>query len=224
MYLPQAAENLAQRYERQAVLRALVQLIPFNMGSAIDTAVLTRLQTVRAERAREFFDELAKNESRLTPELLESNEFLHCFYTTSEAALRTSQFEKIRMFARLLSESMQQGMFSDIDEYEELLGILIDLSNRELTVLILVNRYETAYPKIDGENELQRANRYWDSLVLELSRTLSVPSEEVDSILLRLNRSGCYETFTGTYWDYTGGKGKTTPLYRRIKSIALDAD
>lgn len=223
MSVPQVIENLVQRYEKNAVLRALVQLIPLSIGSAIDAAVLTRLQTVRAERAREFFDELAKSEGGLKPELLESNDFLHCFFTTADAALRTNRTKKIRAFARLLCATTQQGKFSAIDEYEEFLGILDDLSNRELAVLILLDQYETNHPKLDNENDLQRASRYWNDFSSELSSDLGIPPEEIDSVLTRLNRSGCYETFTGGYFDYTGGKGKITPLFRRLKSVALGA-
>lgn len=223
MPVPQVMESLVLRYEKSAVLRGLVQLIPLNIGSAVDTAVLTRLQTVRAERAREFFDELAKSEGGLNPELLESNEFLHCFFATADAALRTSRIEKIHAFARLLGATTQRAQFSSIDEFEEFLSILDDLSNRELAVLILLDQYEINHPKLDNENDLQRTNRFWGDFSSEISSDLGILPEEVDSVLSRLNRSGCYETFTGSYLSYTGGRGKITPFFRRLKSVALGA-
>jgi hypothetical protein len=222
MALPKAVESLTQRYEKSAIVRALVQLIPLSIGSAIDTAVLTKVQSIRADRMREFFDELARGEQELNPELLENNDFLHCFFATSEAALKTQREEKIRAFARLLCASTIQGKFSDIDEYEEFLAILDDLSNRELAVLILLDSYESIYQKNEEENDFQRANRFWQEFCHQLVTEFGIPDNEINAILTRLNRSGCYETFTGTYWDNTGGKGKITPTFHRIKTLALE--
>jgi hypothetical protein len=222
MKLARSAESLVQRYERSATIRALVQPVPFSLGSALDTAVLTRMQSIRADRTREFFDELEKGAAELRPELLESNDFLHCFSVTTDAALRTHRAEKFRAFARLLRASTTQGRISGVAEYEELFSILEDLSDRELAMLSLLDRYEAKYPKIEGENELQRANRYWAEFSNRLVAELGIHHDEIDALLTRLNRSGCYETITGAYISYTGGKGKTTPTYQKLKALALE--
>ena len=221
MTAPQIVGTLIKRYERSAVLRALVQLIPLSIGSAADTALMTRVATIRAERMRVFFDELAKNEESLHPELLENNEFLHCYFATSAAVLRTHRNEKIQAFARLLRSSTEDGKISTVDEYEELLSILADLSQRELSVLVTLDQYETRHPPLPDENDLQRANRLWDAFVLQISQDLSIGLREVGSVLTRLNRSGCYETFTGGFFDYSGGRGKITPMFHRLRELAL---
>lgn len=224
MGLPQAIETLATRYERNAVLRALVQLIPFSIGSAADTALLTRLSTIRADRARVFFDELARGEKQLCPELLESTEFLHCYFATTAAALSTQRNEKIQALARLVLSSATNGKIATIDEYEEFLSILVELSFRELSVLVLLEKYEARYSRQSDENDLQRAIRFWDEFVQQVALDFSVRPDEIDAILTRLNRSGCYETFTGGFFDYTGGKGRITPLFHRLKELALNGE
>jgi hypothetical protein len=216
--------NIVERYERSAVIRALVQLIPMSIGSAADTALLTRVQEIRAERARVFFDELGTGKEELRPELLESNEFLHCYFATVTAALRTHRTEKIQALARLLRSSMVSGKIDVIDEYEEFLAILDELSHRELLVLVTLAEIEERHPREGDENDLQRTNRYWDQFVQKLEADLSIRRAEVDSILTRLNRTGCYETFTGGFFDYTGGKGKITPLFHRLKELSLRDD
>lgn len=221
MPLPQVVDGLVKRYERSAVLRALVQIIPFNIGSAIDTAVLTKVQSIRAERATIFFDELASGQQTLTPELLENNDFLHCFFATTDAALKANRAEKIQYLARLLASSTIDGKFSNVDEYEEYLGSLDELSNREFAVLVLLDQYETKFPMQEGENQLQCANRFWSQFSDELVSRFLIPNEEMDALLTRLNRSGCYETFIGNYLSYTGGKGKTTPTFHRLKSLVI---
>lgn len=214
-------ESLAQRYEHNATIRALVQLIPMSIGSAIDTALLTRLQAMRIERARVFFDELAKGEQQLSPELLKNNDFLHCYFSTTAAVLRTHRTEKIQMLARILGAATKNGNFAVIDEYEEFLTILDDLSHRELLVLATLAKYEALHPQGNDENDLQRANRFWDSFTDELVHRLEIRPAEVDSLLTRLSRSGCYEAFTGGYYSYTGGKGKITPMFHRLKDLAV---
>jgi hypothetical protein len=221
MSVPQIIETLVKRYERSAVLRALVQFVPFSVGSAADTALMTRVATIRADRTRVFFDELANDEKPLHPELLENNEFLHCYFATSAAALRTQRNEKIQSLARLLRSSTEDGKIATVDEYEEFLNILTELSQRELSVLVMLDQYETRYPLQADENDLQRANRFWDAFVQQISQDFSIELREVDSVLTRLNRSGCYETFTGGFFDYTGGKGKITPLFHRLKELAF---
>ena len=222
MTLPQTLESLVKRYERSATLRALVQLVPLSIGSALDTALLTKMQSIRADRAREFFDELNNSKAELRPELLENNDFLHCFSITADAALRTHKAEKIRSFARLLKSSTIQGDISGIAEYEELLGILDDLSDRELAMLSLLDRFESKHPTIEGENDLQRTASYWGIFSNKLIAELGINHKEINALLTRLNRSGCYETFTGTYFDYKGDRGMTTPTFQKLKALALE--
>ena len=56
-------ENLLVRYEGNRVIRGLVQLIPYGVGSAIDVVVTKTLDNIREERSHAFFDELAKTSS-----------------------------------------------------------------------------------------------------------------------------------------------------------------
>jgi hypothetical protein len=212
-------EKLTSYYERNPVIRGLIQLIPFGIGSGIDVALVTIVQNIRADRAKTFFDQLEANDTELSPELLKSEDFLHCYFATVNAALNTKRREKIRMFAQLLSSSVSTNLFNNSDEYEEYLSILDELTFRELVMLNILHRHEEATPFNQNENDLQRANRFWEQFIREVETELRIPQNEIDSLLTRLNRTGCYETFTGSYLDYTGGKGKLTPLYFRLKSL-----
>lgn len=90
-----------------------------------------------------FFNELADCKIELTPELVKSEDFLHCFFATTKAAINSRRREKIKMFARLLNSSIQQSNFSNTDEYEEYLSILDELSFRELSILVTLHKYES---------------------------------------------------------------------------------
>jgi hypothetical protein len=217
----QPIETLVKRYERSPIIRALVQLIPLSIGSAVDTALLTHIQNLRAERARIFFDELERGAVSLQPELLQNNEFLHCYFATVSAALRTHRDEKIQAFARLLRSATIDGKLKIIDEYEEFLGILDDMSFREVALLSMLDHWELKHPYQLDENDLQRANRFWEGFIQQAENDLSILPDEMDAVLFRLGRTGCYELFTGSFFDDTGGKGKTTPLFQRLKTLVF---
>jgi hypothetical protein len=217
-------ENLLARYEDNRVVRGLVQLIPFGIGGALDVVITKTLSNIREERSRAFFDELIKTSKPLEPTVLESEDFLHCYFSTVRYALNSRRREKIQMFARLLKTSLGETGPRDVDEYEEFLAILDDLTFRELQTLTIMDAFSDR-PRTPDLNDLQWSNTFWDEFEDRIVRELGVPNDEVRDFLSRISRTACYEVFTGGYFDYTGGKGKLTPTYRRLKRfISSEAD
>lgn len=102
-------EKLLLRYESNRVIRGLVQLIPLGIGGAIDVVLTRTLTTIREERSRAFFDELAKGSSQLDLATL--------YFATTRYALNSRRREKIEMFARLLKSSVSTEGPQDTDEY-----------------------------------------------------------------------------------------------------------
>ena len=209
-------ENLLARYEGNRVVRGLVQLIPFGIGGALDVVVAKTLSNIREERSRAFFDELASTSTPLDPAMLESEDFLHCYFSTARYALNSRRREKIQMFARLLKTSLSAKGPRDVDEYEELLEILDDLTFRELQALAIMDSFSNR-PRTPDQNDLQWTNTFWKEFEDRIVLDLGVPRDEVADFMNRISRTACYEMFTGGYMDYTGGKGKVTPTYRRLK-------
>lgn len=209
-------ENLLARYEGNRVVRGLVQLIPFGIGGALDVVVTKTLSNIREERSRAFFDELASTSTPLDPAMLESEDFLHCYFSTARYALNSRRREKIQMFARLLKASLGEKGPRDVGEYEELLKILDDLTFRELQALAIMDSFSNR-PRTSDQNDLQWTNTFWKEFEDRIVLDLGVPRDEVADFMNRISRTACYEMFTGGYIDYTGGKGKVTPTYRRLK-------
>lgn len=121
-------DRFAHEYENNPLMRGLVTFILPPPLAGIDAAFVAKLKEIRVDRARTFFDELESGNAVLTPELLESEDFLHCAFITIKAALRTRRRAKIRFFARLLKSSVVEGSFTNTDEYEEYLEILDKLT------------------------------------------------------------------------------------------------
>lgn len=211
--VPSQLEEFAKRYENLSLVRTLLQLTPCGIGSAIDTALVTVLNRVNDERIRAFFDELAKGKIALTQEQIANEDFLHAYFATARAALHTRRREKIKLFGRLFTHYCQGAGFSTTDTYEEILAVLDDLTLRELQVLLLLRDFESNNPILPGQNALQRATQFWASFLQRVEVEIGISKVEIPGYLERLNRTGLYQTFVGTAWDYTGDKGYTTPNF-----------
>jgi hypothetical protein len=154
-------ELLGDSYAGSPVLRALVRLVPYALpyvgpaAEALETLLVNKLNQIRSERLRAFFDELGAGEVLLTEELIQSEDFLHKYFATLRAALDTRRREKIRVFARMLVASHRHGSFADTDEYEEFLGIVDELSFPELQLLALMAQQGKGFAVEDTENDME---------------------------------------------------------------------
>lgn len=146
--------QLSLIYEKSPKTKALLQLLP-SWGAA-DTLLQQRADEIKQERLKTFFDELKNGECELTEELIESEDFLHCYFITVKAALNTRRREKIKMFARLLRSVTNSSVLSSIDDYEDYLSILDELSFRELQVLSILDRYEKEYSVEEDKNLIKQ--------------------------------------------------------------------
>jgi hypothetical protein len=218
-----ALEKIADAYEGKPIIRALIQVaispIPYGIGSAIDAGLTARIEHMREERLRTFFQELGSGSRELTDDLIHEDDFLHAYFSTLKAATNTQKKEKIRLFARLLLEAARKRRI-DIDVYSEFLSILEDLSVRELHILLILKRFEDSHPyatKATGEleNDLQRASRFWDAFEEAIRTECRIDPDTLRAVLNRLNRTGLYESFTWAI-GYSGGQGILTPLFEEF--------
>ena len=189
----------------------------------MDVVLVGTIEKIRMERTQVYFDELASGDLVVNPSLLESEDFLHCYALTTRLALNSRRREKIRMFARLLKNSIKATGNVDVDEHEDFANVLDDLSYREIQALNLLDEY-SGVPKEDDQNELQWINIFWEEFETRLCIQLNIPEAQVPDFMNRIARTGCYEMLTGTYWDYTGGKGKLTPTYRHFKKFIVNTE
>lgn len=230
-------EKLLEKYQEKPVLKALVQTVTIPVtisqgntsfqiiipaGLLFDAALAGVHQKLRATRLKVLFEELETGQLNMTSDLIESEEFIHRFLITTNAALKTYQEEKIKRFARLFKNSISAESYSGIDDFEELLGILDELSDRGWWILIALEKYEIEFPPEAGENDAQRASRFWEEFVHEIEGTLNIPQEEIISSLVRLTRSGCFRMFTGMYFEHN--MGRLTEKYYRLSKLVREKD
>ncbi|WNS75198.1 hypothetical protein RRV45_20355 [Bacillus sp. DTU_2020_1000418_1_SI_GHA_SEK_038] len=210
-------DDLLKKYSKNTVIRGLIQAVPY--GAVVDNLLTVSYNNILLDRAKIFYDELGMGRIELTPDLIKNEDFLHSYFSTYKAALFTKQREKIRFFARLLKNGMYSRIISKADEYDDYLKILDDLTNRELTILYLLDTYESRNEIKENENELQRADSFWNEFEKETSQVLNISPAELKGFLTRIERTGCYTAITGAYFGYTGGRGHLTETYFKLKEL-----
>jgi hypothetical protein len=222
----QMAEDYANVPVMRAIIKTTISVLATVLPAAgeldaLDEALLAHVARMRQNRTRIFYDELAHGAHKLTEELIQTDDFLHAYFSVLRASINTKREEKIRLFARLLLGAVTANQLGD-DRFEEFVEILDDLSVRELEILYIVKRFEDAYPlqevalsrnPSEPETELQFISRFWPELEATLEDEVNILPEELPAILTRLQRTGLYQTFAGLYLDYRPGEGKVTALF-----------
>lgn len=207
--------KFSESYSNNPVIKALVQLIPYGVGGALHELASARAQEIKDKRMRVFFDELAS--AVLSESLIQNDDFLHALFSALKASINTRRQEKIKLFARLLLNLAGRDISKDSDEFEDMLKILDELSHREMQILLTLEHYEAMYPS-DGDRPDLILPEYWNAFVQNACELLKIDKQELEGMLARLSRSGCYVDLTGTYFDYEHGQGQLTPLYYRLKA------
>lgn len=211
-------EFLLKKYERNRVIRGLIQLVPYGVGGLVDVILVETLKKIQRERTATFFEELAQGDALIDEDLLKSEDFIQAFFLTAKYALNTRRREKIQLFARLLKNSITKNSIPNLDEFEEMAGILDQLEYREVIALRILDEY-SSLARGEGENDLIWTNKFWENFEKKLEELLEVPNNQIGDFMNRITRTGCYEIFTGSYYGYTGGKGKLTPTYLKLKDF-----
>lgn len=210
------SDELIERYGDKPGVRMAIKLLPWKMGAVADTALSSRVATLKRRRVRTFFDELAAGQAVPSEATAESEDFLHCLCATVAYAINTHRGEKIRMFARLLKGSFGAGGPADADQYEVLVKTLDDLSFNEIRALEALHDFKDE-PREAEDNDLKWTRRFWPAFQDRLWDQLGIPGAETGDFMNRISRTGCYREFQG-YYDFTGGLGHLTPVYHRLRA------
>jgi hypothetical protein len=159
----------------------------------------------------------------LSPELLENEDFLHAYFSTIKAAANSRRREKIKLFSRLFKNSFKTEMVDSIDDYEELLKIVDELSYREILELCSLHKLEVKYRNVEAKADWYRTEMFWDNYISSLVTELGIRKDEVFDNLQRLQRTGCYEV----YDSFLGNDKKfghlTPSFYRLVELLEVGA-
>lgn len=201
-------------YSENTALRAVINGIPY-IGGSLDVLLSSKGQKIVQDCVIQILDNLkiemdCIQKSMIDKEYLESEEWFDLIVRGIEAATRTRDKEKIRLYAKVLRGAVT---IQDREEFspEEYLSILTELTPREIEVARVIYEQSQRTPNTDGLQWIR------EKKLPELSeRCPSIPREDLQFILLRLQRSGLIQELVGTYFDYTGGTYIITRVFRKL--------
>ena len=205
--------SLANSYSNSPAIKALLNLLP--LWSSADGLLETRAGEIKRQRLRFFFDALADGQREITQKLIESDDFLHCYFKTTEVVLNTRRKEKIELFARMLRVAMNAQVFTGLDQYEELLDTLDSMSFREFGVLLKLKGYEARCANKSFKNDYAKIKSYEDEFTSDACKTFEIEKEEFDPFMERLQRTGLYIRLDPA-WAEDPVLGKTTRQFEKL--------
>jgi len=213
--------KLNELYEAKPILKALIQSITYKdlpIGAAVDTIFGTSVNRLKAERLRTFFEQLDNGDIELTEELITDNDFLHSYFVTINYVLKNRSELKIKAFAEILNSLYRDDI--DINEFEDYGQIFDELTEREFIILSVKYEFEKHAASIEDDlNPLQRTSTYWQDFKSEIKVKLNLEGEDLNSMLLRLQRTGCYKKHQGYWNDSHEEIGDTTAILQTIIGV-----
>lgn len=153
------------------------------------------------ERRRELIlKEIDKGLLSIDSHEVASDEFISAYIATEHALLKASSKRKFDFLINLFVQGSNSGRIdSEPDAYQEVLSIVDELSERELTVLYHLYNYERDYGAMEGQ-----LSRGHDHQVKYLVEKTGLERDLVIALLVRLRRTGLIITH--------GEKSETTDL------------
>jgi len=212
---------LYDSYEKQPIIKSLIQILSVNglpVGSVVDTSLGVYVNNLKLNRLKCFFDELNSGNVELTDDLIEQNAFLSAYFSTVHYIVRTRSDEKMRNFARILKKMNDKTI--NIDEFEDYTSIFNELSEREFVILTVKYKYEQGLKEnINNLNPAELTDSYWLEFKNEVCIKTGLSEKEFDPMLVRLQRTGCYNKHKGYWDDSPNEKGDTTELFKNLYNL-----
>ncbi len=191
--------------------RAIVNLIPW-LGSYFNDVLGEAKSRLAKERAGAFFGNLNRYGRIPTEQELHDNDLAHAVLETMRAATNAHNADKIQRLALLLSNYERVILQSGMSAYEEMLGILNDMTDREFQVLLRLRKHEEDDSPDRMRTMAAMPYSYWSPFQRD-AEAMGIPPDELQGYLQRIARTGCVYMISNSA---TGQMARTTPIFRRL--------
>lgn len=206
-------------------IRSLIQLIP-TFGGIVDLNAMNQIEAAKKKRLKIFFDKIGSSEIKLTEELIQNESYLFNYVNTVKAVVNTRRIEKITFFSNLFIYGTNNYKIFETDEYDEFLKIIDELSFTEIELLFEFKKLEDEQPINDGKNtrydKLRRNIEFFSSFGTKFTEKCNFDRYDLDSVFIRIERTGCFYIPRKAYNDYQPNSGCTTHIFDKIYNIILD--
>jgi len=208
-------------------VRSLIQLVPFGIGSSIDTYLTEVIKEAGNKRMKLFFGNLDNDNIAISKTLMENEDFLYCFFKTTDYVVRTRRKEKIIFFSKLFGNLCHENI--NFDAYELKCNILDELEYQEIKILFeLKNLEDGTLDELIQNNFMTESNKdRWRGFLFYLSKKLEIEVKELAPMVSRLQRTGCVHLWynINSSIDLDNGQkvrtnpARTTPLFNSLYSL-----
>lgn len=202
--------------------------------------------------SREAFEtwaaELA-DDPETTDEQIASDTKLFAAFTVAHTIRRSQTRERIRLFARLHANFLRgTGGVTSSDDFKEFVGLLDDLSERELEILLILDErgkkpssffYATVRfggergadadrgggssdPAVSDTKRLIHSQDFWNEFREEAARRFRLTVPEIANVVQRLARTGLCQVLSDSSGVVVAAA--TTPYFRRFLAALAKYD
>ena len=175
--------------------------------SSAETLIEHRAQELEKERLFTLLDSLADGSISLSEEIVSSEDFIHCFVRTASAVRLTRRKEKIELYANLLKSAVSPNHEGDVDDFDEIFGVLDEVSYREYQYLLLLR-------------ECKKNESYgWQKFKEEMAARYNVTDDLFEGVTVRLERTGLMKAKSEGGYTEDKSEGRTTGLFERLLTM-----
>lgn len=179
-------------------------------------ATIKSITNIVQHRSKMRTIELLENNAITLSQVRKSDPYyVGCLLRTIEAIERASRQEKVELLLSFYTSCEKADvMTQQPDSYQEVLGLLEDMSYTELNLVYLLekNNHPYTYDAIDPKKQEEVSKRYRASKDA-VSKAMGLDHFKLSARMARLTRTGLIETLSA--WD--ANVYYLTPLYKELK-------
>lgn len=216
-------------YGDQTVVRALINAIPY-IGGSIDILLSSSGQSFIQKRIERFIEELNRQVSQLgdnkiNKDFLNTEEAFDLIIKAFNAASRTRQQEKLKLYSKIIKGALTEGREFEEDDPETFLRIIEELTVKELRVARhLYDLKEIGKQNADSDNESKEDEGMSNDAFWLSKKYPEFNKDELVSMLVRLEKTGLIKELVGTFIGYGGGQYLINPIFRKFISFLDQRD
>ena len=159
--------------------------------------------------------EIIECKEHITKEQLQNVDAINMFILMMDAVNKATCNEKIRLYGRLYANTCIETENINVNEYEEWLHGLSDLSYREIFILLTLYQYEKNYKSDKSYGDICK---YRDEFIEKIGTKFDLSEEDLYSILQGMLRTGFYYNDSNILAaiDRKYKKGHTTSYFEKF--------
>jgi hypothetical protein len=174
----------------------------------------------KARRLRAFFEGLQKGNNQITEELIQQDDQIHAILCTLDAAHRAASADKALRLGTLCASYQLGQVAGGLSELEEVTALVADLSEREWMSLLILERWNI----LEGSHGFENMTRDRDRVRDELTSTLQLDEEELESFFRRLERTGLVRLIGASIAEVPKWTPFVSPKFTRIRNYVESFD